>query len=68
MSGPLQAIQLVIEYDPHPPFDAGHISKASKEVQRLANKMMDDSMPADQRRLVLKIAWNRFIDLVRTGR
>ncbi|WP_247469755.1 hypothetical protein [Bradyrhizobium sp. 45] len=63
-----EAIQLVIEYDPHPPFDAGHISKASKEVQRLANKMMDDSMPADQRRLVPKIAWNRFIDLVRTGR
>ncbi|OSJ19634.1 glutamine amidotransferase [Bradyrhizobium canariense] len=62
-----EAIQLVIEYDPHPPFDAGHISKASKEVQRLANKMMDDSMPGDQRRLVPKIAWNRFLDLVRTG-
>src|SRR6185312_3529164 len=29
-----QAIQLVIEYDPHPPFDAGHISKASQEVQQ----------------------------------
>lgn len=62
-----EAIQLVIEYDPNPPFDAGHISKASKEVQRLANKMMDDSMPGDQRRLVPKIAWNRFLDLVRTG-
>ena len=25
-----EAMQLVIEYDPQPPFDAGHISKASK--------------------------------------
>jgi transcriptional regulator GlxA family with amidase domain len=63
-----EAIQLVIEYDPRPPFDAGHMSKASKEVQRLAKKMMDDSIPADQRRLVPMIAWKRFIDLIRTGR
>jgi transcriptional regulator GlxA family with amidase domain len=63
-----EAIQLVIEYDPHPPFDAGHMGKASKETQRLAKEMMDDSMPADQRRLVPRIAWRRFIDLVRTGK
>ena len=63
-----EAIQLVVEYDPRPPFDAGHMSKASPEVRRLANKMMDESIPADQSRLVPKIAWRRFIDLVRTGR
>jgi transcriptional regulator GlxA family with amidase domain len=63
-----EAIQLVIEYDPHPPFDAGHMSKASMQVQRLAREMMDRSIPGDQRRLVPKIAWRRFIDLVRTGR
>lgn len=63
-----QAIQLVIEYDPHPPFNAGHMSKASKETQKLAKQMMDESMPADQRRLVPKIAWRRFIDLIRTGK
>jgi hypothetical protein len=63
-----EAIQLVIEYDPHPPFDAGHMGKASKQVQRLAKEMMDHSVPADQRRLVPKIAWRRFIDLVRTGK
>lgn len=63
-----EAIQLVIEYDPHPPFDAGHMSKASQQVQRLAKEMMDQSIPADQRRLVPKIAWRRFIDLVRTGK
>lgn len=63
-----EAIQLVIEYDPHPPFDSGHMSKASKETQKLAKEMMDGSMPADQRRLVPKIAWRRFIDLIRTGK
>ncbi|HXF12350.1 MAG TPA: DJ-1/PfpI family protein [Terriglobales bacterium] len=61
-----EAIQLVIEYDPHPPFNTGHMSKASKETQKLAKEMMDDSMPADQRRLVPRIAWRRFIDLIRT--
>ena len=39
-----EAIQLIIEYDPHPPFDAGHMSKASKETQKLAKQMMDDSI------------------------
>jgi transcriptional regulator GlxA family with amidase domain len=63
-----EAIQLVIEYDPQPPFDSGHMSKASKETQKLAKEMMDDSMPADQRRLVPKIAWRRLIDLIRTGK
>jgi transcriptional regulator GlxA family with amidase domain len=63
-----EAIQLAIEYDPHPPFDAGHMSKACKETQQLAKEMMDDRMPADQRHLVPKIAWRRFIDLIRTGK
>jgi len=39
-----------------------------KEVQKLANEIMDQRMPADQRRLVPKIAWRRFIDLIRTGK
>jgi transcriptional regulator GlxA family with amidase domain len=63
-----EAIQLVIEYDPHPPVDAGHMSKASPETRKLARELMDRSMPADQRRLVPRIAWRRFIDLIRTGR
>ena len=63
-----EAIQLVIEYDPQPGFDAGHISKASEPVRKLAKEMMDDSMPDGQRRLVPKIAWRRFVDLVRTGK
>ncbi len=63
-----EAIQLTIEYDPHPPFDAGHMSKASKETQKLAKEIMDARMPADQRRLAVKIAWRRFIDLIRIGK
>jgi transcriptional regulator GlxA family with amidase domain len=62
-----EAIQLVIEYDPHPPFDAGHMSKASEPVRKLARKLMDDSIPAHERRLVPKIAWRRVVDLLRTG-
>jgi hypothetical protein len=63
-----EAIQLTIEYDPHPPFNSGHMSKASKDTQKLAKDMMDHRMPPDQRRLVPKIAWRRFLDLIRTGR
>jgi len=63
-----EAIQLTIEYDPHPPLDAGHMSKASPEVQELARRMMDDQMPPEQRRLIPKIAWRRFIDIIRTGK
>lgn len=62
-----EAIQLTIEYDPQPPFDGGHMRKASKAVRALAKRIMDERMPADQRRLVPGIAWRRFIDLVRTG-
>jgi hypothetical protein len=43
------------------------MSKAPKETQKLTKKMMDDAMPADQRRLLPKIAWSRFIDLIHTG-
>lgn len=63
-----EAIQLVIEYDPHPPFQSGHRSKASEETQKLAKEMLDNRMPPDQRRLVPKIAWRRFLDLIRTGK
>lgn len=63
-----EAIQLVIEYDPHPPFDAGHISKATDAARKLARAMMEDRMPAGQRRLVPQIAWRRMVDFLRTGK
>jgi transcriptional regulator GlxA family with amidase domain len=63
-----EAIQLYIEYDPHPPFDAGHTGKASERVRKMAKEMLDHRMPPDQRRLKPKIAWRRVVDLVRTGK
>jgi putative intracellular protease/amidase len=63
-----EAIQLTIEYDPQPPFDAGHMSKASEEVRKLARQKMDEQMPTDQKRLVPKIAWRRFVGFIRTGK
>jgi len=35
-----EQVQLMIEYDPQPPFDAGHMSKAPKEVVKAARKEM----------------------------
>ncbi len=40
-----EAIQLDIEYDPRPPFDAGHVSKASGAVKRKALADMVRSAP-----------------------
>ncbi|MEV6255604.1 hypothetical protein AB0L97_20325 [Nocardia sp. NPDC051911] len=31
-----QIAQLIIEYDPQPPYDAGHAGKASRAVRRAA--------------------------------
>jgi len=61
-----EAVQLFIEYDPQPPFNSGSVTKASEETQTRAREMMDRAIPPDQRRLVPKIAWRRFIDLIRT--
>ncbi|MCP2261629.1 Tat (twin-arginine translocation) pathway signal sequence [Streptoalloteichus tenebrarius] len=38
-----QAIQLGIEYDPHPPFDTGSPDKADPELRALALKLLADS-------------------------
>lgn len=37
-----QAIQLAIEYDPHPPFDAGAPSKAPKRIYEMAVSALSD--------------------------
>jgi transcriptional regulator GlxA family with amidase domain len=63
-----EVIQLFIEYDPQPPFDSGNTARASPETQRLAKEMMEQAMPPDQRHLLPKIAWRRFIDWIRTGK
>jgi hypothetical protein len=37
-----QGIQLAIEYDPHPPFDAGSPSKAPKAILEMAVAALGD--------------------------
>ncbi len=61
-----EAIQLTIEYDPRPPFDAGHWSKASEPVHRRAKRLLDDRTDFKQTLIKPRIVWNRLIDLVRT--
>lgn len=41
-----KAIQLIIEYDPEPPFDSGSLSKAAPEVINLARKQLLRAMTA----------------------
>jgi transcriptional regulator GlxA family with amidase domain len=61
-----ETIQLYIEYDPHPPFDAGHPSKASKAVignaRSLGRKI---ALNPSELRAVPKIGWQRVLDNVR---
>jgi transcriptional regulator GlxA family with amidase domain len=62
-----EAIQLVIEYAPQPPFNSGRVSNATADVKRLARTLQDERTSNDQGRLISKIAWRRLIDFVRTG-
>lgn len=41
-----RSIQLLIEYDPHPPFDSGSIEKASPDVIKIATARMMKAMSA----------------------
>lgn len=41
-----QTVQLLLEYDPHPPFDMGSPAKASQEVLALAKKVLSTEMTA----------------------
>jgi transcriptional regulator GlxA family with amidase domain len=63
-----EAIQLSIEYDPRPPFDSGHRSRASEAAQASAREILEERMPREQRRLVPRIALRRFMDLIRNGK
>jgi transcriptional regulator GlxA family with amidase domain len=63
-----EMIQLTIEYDPQPPFDAGHLSKASGPVHKRAKQLLDERTDFKQTLIKPRIAWNRMIDRIRTGR
>ena len=40
-----RALQLVIEYDPRPPFDSGSLEKADADTKRLAMQVLTDYQP-----------------------
>lgn len=61
-----QKIQLVIEYDPMPPVDSGHPSKAPTEVMKIARKEM--ILAAQNRKNVIAvptILWRTALDKIR---
>ncbi|OBF16814.1 DJ-1/PfpI family protein [Mycobacterium sp. ACS4331] len=64
-----KAIQLGIEYDPQPPFDSGHVSKASAATKATAAALLGKDMvkPALLKASTL-LLWGRAIDVVRGRR
>ncbi|MDA4087918.1 Isonitrile hydratase [Mycolicibacterium hassiacum DSM 44199] len=63
-----QAVQLVIEYDPQPPYDAGHVSKASVATRAAATALLTRQTAA-QRQLTAPVTllWRAAVERVRSG-
>lgn len=64
-----KAVQLGIEYDPQPPFDSGHVSKASAATRATATALLSKDMakPALLKAGAL-LAWDRAIATARGRR
>jgi len=61
-----RAIQLVIEYDPQPPFDSGHMSKASAATKASATAMLSkDMVKTGQLAAPVRLLWDRAISVAR---
>jgi hypothetical protein len=61
-----EIVQLGIEYDPHPPFDSGHPSKATKEIfKKSRNEMLFRAKNPRDMISVPKILWNKVLNNVR---
>ncbi|BBY20422.1 DJ-1/PfpI family protein [Mycobacterium stomatepiae] len=67
--GRAKAIQLAIEYDPQPPFDSGHLSKASATTKAAAAALLsrDSAKPANLMATTM-IAWDQALSAVRSRR
>ena len=61
-----KVIQLSIEYDPQPPFDSGHMSKASAKTKAAATALLarDIAKPA-QLKAGTQLLWNRALSAAR---
>ncbi|PXW32642.1 UNVERIFIED_CONTAM: DJ-1/PfpI family protein [Williamsia faeni] len=61
-----EAIQLAIEYDPQPPFDAGHLGKASTSAKTLALVLLaKESVNPAHLSAITKLAWTQSLAKVR---
>ncbi len=67
--GRAKAIQLAIEYDPQPPYDCGHMSKASAATKAAATALLsrDSVKPANLKAATL-LAWDQALGAVRGRR
>jgi transcriptional regulator GlxA family with amidase domain len=64
-----KAIQLAIEYDPQPPFDSGHISKASAATRATATAQLGkETVKAGQLIPSTLLLWNAAIKAARNRR
>ena len=52
-------IQLAIEYDPQPPFDAGSPAKAPKEIVAVLREIMADTLSDDAAEVVSSVGGAR---------
>ncbi|ADG79107.1 ThiJ/PfpI domain protein OS=Tsukamurella paurometabola (strain ATCC 8368 / DSM / CCUG 35730/ CIP 100753 / JCM 10117 / KCTC 9821 / NBRC 16120 / NCIMB 702349/ NCTC 13040) OX=521096 GN=Tpau_2503 PE=4 SV=1 [Tsukamurella paurometabola] len=61
-----EAVQLMIEYDPQPPFDSGHTSKASPATKARAVALLGaDVLKPAPLKAAARLLWNRAIAAVR---
>ncbi len=64
-----KAIQLSMEYDPQPPFDSGHMSKASASTKATATALMAKEIanpPTQLKAMTGGLLWTGAIDAARS--
>ena len=67
--GRAKAIQLSMEYDPQPPYDSGHMSKASATTKAAAIALMSkDLVKPTQLRAMSGLLWDHAISTARARR
>lgn len=61
-----KAVQLVIEYDPQPPYDSGHMSKASAATKAAASTLLSrDTVKQGQLTPTVALLWTAALQRVR---
>lgn len=64
-----KAIQLAIEYDPQPPFDSGHVSKASAATRAAATALLSrQTLAGHQLTQSMRLLWKAALQTARVRR